>query len=88
MVEKQKLEKLYEKYNELTKNKTSLFIFHRLSSTKFCDRILFLENGTIIEDGTHQELMDSNGKYASMYEIQSHYYKENKEVESLEAEVC
>jgi ABC-type multidrug transport system fused ATPase/permease subunit len=68
---------LYEKYNDLTKDKTSLFISHRLSSTKFCDRILFLENGQIIEDGTHHELMTLNGKYANMFEIQSHYYKED-----------
>ncbi|MDF2538979.1 MAG: transporter related [Herbinix sp.] len=75
---------LYEKYNDLTKDKTSLFISHRLSSTKFCDRILFLENGVIAEDGNHQELMENKGKYARMFDIQSHYYKEKGKVESNE----
>lgn len=67
---------MYEGYNNLTKDKTSIFISHRLSSTKFCDRILFFENGCVAEDGTHDELMKKQGKYAKMFEIQSHYYKE------------
>ncbi len=67
---------LYEKYNNLTQEKTSLFISHRLSSTKFCDRIIFLEDGRMVEDGTHTELLKKQGKYAHMYQIQSHYYKE------------
>ena len=65
------------KYNSLTKNKTSLFISHRLSSTKFCNKILFLENGTVKEEGTHEELMELNGAYRYMFDIQSQYYKED-----------
>lgn len=68
---------IYEKYNEMTKDKTSIFISHRLASTKFCNRILFLENGEIVEEGTHEELINSNGKYKEMFQIQSHYYKED-----------
>ncbi|MDE7299909.1 MAG: hypothetical protein K2N94_13990, partial [Lachnospiraceae bacterium] len=45
------------------------------ASTKFCDRILFLENGRIAESGTHAQLMQQNGKYREMFDIQSHYYK-------------
>lgn len=72
-------QELYMKYNDLTKKKTSLFISHRLSSTQFCDRIIYLEDGAIQEEGTHKELMNKKGKYAKMFEIQSQYYKENKE---------
>lgn len=67
---------MYQKYNELTANTTSVFISHRLSSTRFCDRILFMENGEIVEQGSHTELMAKKGKYAELFEIQSHYYKD------------
>lgn len=67
---------LYLKYNEMTDNKISFFISHRLSSTRFCDRILFIKDGTIAESGTHDELMAIKGLYYKMYQIQSYYYKE------------
>lgn len=70
---------LYLKYNELTANKTSVYISHRLASTRFCDRIVYLENGEIVESGSHDELMKLGGKYAQMFELQSHYYKEDVE---------
>lgn len=67
---------LYQKYNELTKNKTSIYISHRLASTRFCDRILYMEDGRIVEDGNHDDLIRTNGKYAYLFNIQSHYYKD------------
>lgn len=67
---------MYQKYNQFTAGATSVFISHRLSSTRFCDRILFLENGRIVEEGTHDSLIQLGGKYANMFELQSHYYKE------------
>jgi ATP-binding cassette subfamily B protein len=73
---------MYEEYNRLTANKTTIFISHRLASTRFCDDIIYLENGTIVEQGTHEELIEKGGKYAEVYDIQSHYYKENNDNEA------
>ena len=73
---------LYLQYNSLTENKTSIFISHRLSSTQFCNRIIYLEDGAIQEMGNHKELMKKAGKYSKMFEIQSQYYKENKKEEN------
>lgn len=73
---------LYDKYHEMTKDKTSIYISHRLSSTKFCDEVLLLDDGQILEQGTHHDLMALGGKYAEMFEIQSHYYTEETEVVS------
>lgn len=66
-------------YSTLLKNKTALFISHRLASTRFCDTILFLENGKIKECGTHDELIALGGSYAHMFEVQSQYYQETEE---------
>lgn len=65
---------IYLKYFEISSGKTSVYISHRLSSTRFCDRILLLDNSEIAEIGTHTELMQKNGKYAEMFNIQSKYY--------------
>lgn len=70
---------IYQKYDQMIENKTSIFISHRLASTKFCDRILFLDDGKILEEGTHDSLMEKNGKYAEMFHIQSSYYRDNGE---------
>ena len=67
---------LYLKYNELTEDKISFFISHRLSSTRFCDRILFIKDGAVAESGTHEELMAKKRAYYRMYQTQSMYYRE------------
>lgn len=78
---------IYLKYGELSKGRTSIYISHRLSSTRFCDRIVLLEHGTIVESGTHDSLMAANGRYAELYEMQSRYYREQQEQqEALEKE--
>ena len=68
--------RIYEEYNQLADKKTAVFISHRLASTKFCDRILFLDGGQIVEEGSHDQLMKNGGKYREIFDIQSHYYKE------------
>lgn len=74
---------MYQGFAKLVHNKTALFISHRLASTRFCDRIIFLEKGQLAESGTHNELMSRQGPYAAMYEIQSQYYKEDTEHERV-----
>ena len=70
---------LYNRYNELASGKTSVYISHRLASTRFCNRVILIENKTIAEIGTHDELLQMGGKYANLFEIQSKYYKEEVE---------
>ncbi len=67
--------RIYEEYNHMASSKTAVFISHRLASTKFCDRILFLDGGKIVEEGSHDQLMNNGGKYREIFDIQSHYYK-------------
>jgi ABC-type multidrug transport system fused ATPase/permease subunit len=59
--------------------KTSLFISHRLASTRFCDRIVYIEDGEIREIGAHNDLLNANGRYAELFNIQSYYYRDNIE---------
>lgn len=61
---------------EYSKGSTIIFISHRLSTTRDADRIYMFEHGEIIEQGTHEELMEINGEYAKMFERQAHYYQE------------
>jgi ABC-type multidrug transport system fused ATPase/permease subunit len=71
-------EQLYIQYKELVKDSTSLFISHRLSSTRFCDRILFIDKGMIVEEGTHEDLMALGKEYYSVFETQAQYYRESE----------
>ena len=70
---------IYRKYNEMTKGRTSLFISHRLASTRFCDRIILLADGAVREEGTHESLLALGGEYARLFAVQSRYYQEGKE---------
>ena len=67
---------LYMLYDDLTKDKSSIFISHRLASTKFCDRIIYLKDGKILANGTHDELMNTCEDYKDLYNLQADNYKE------------
>ena len=73
--------RLYETYHEVMRGKTTVFISHRLASTRFCHRIVLIENGRIAEEGTHGELLAKKGRYYELFETQAKYYRENPEGE-------
>lgn len=76
-------EKLYLKYKDFTKDKMAIFISHRITSTRFCDRIIYLDDKSIAELGTYDELMNLGGKYKAMFDMQAKYYKENENEEAI-----
>lgn len=75
-------EKLYLKYKDFTKDKMAIFISHRITSTRFCDRIIYLDDKSIAEVGTYDELMNLGGKYKAMFDMQAKYYRENENEEA------
>ena len=75
-------ERLYLKYKDFTKDKMAIFISHRITSTRFCDRIIYLDDKSIAELGTYDELMNLGGKYKAMFDMQAKYYKENENEEA------
>ena len=79
--------KRQQQYGAMTEGKSSVFISHRLASTRFCDRVLFLERGRIAEEGTHEELLRKGGGYAAIFAVQSKYYQEGGD-EREEAEMA
>jgi ATP-binding cassette subfamily B protein len=70
---------VYKDYFHFSKNKLSIFISHRLSSTRFCDRIIYIKNGKITESGTHDELIVNQKDYYNLYEAQAYYYRNEKD---------
>lgn len=69
---------LYEKYAQMTRGCSSVYISHRLASTRFCDRVLFIDQHRIAEEGTHDQLLALGGKYAQLFEVQSKYYRKEE----------
>lgn len=60
----------------MTLGKSAVYISHRLASTKFCDRIIFIEDNRITEEGTHRELINKGGRYSELFLVQSKYYRD------------
>ena len=75
---------IYQKYNQMTAGKSSVFISHRLASTRFCDRILFVKDGIIAEQGTHEQLLAKGGSYAKLFDIQARYYQEGRDLDDIQ----
>ena len=72
---------MYLKYDQMTVGRSAVYISHRLASTRFCDRIIFLKDGIIAEEGTHESLLADDGGYAELFAIQSKYYQEGGELD-------
>ena len=72
---------LYESFDQVISKKSAVYISHRLSSTRFCDKIVMIMEGTIKEYGIHEELMNKGGEYAKMFEVQAQYYEVNDDEE-------
>jgi ATP-binding cassette, subfamily B, bacterial len=66
---------IFTRFRALTTGKTAVFISHRFSTVRLADRIFVIENGNLIENGSHQELMTLNGRYASLFNIQAEAYR-------------
>lgn len=72
-------QEIYSRFNDMVKDKTSVYISHRLSSCRFCDRILVFDNGKLIQDGSHENLLkNASGKYFELWNAQAQYYKKNQ----------
>ena len=72
--------RLYQSFNELVGDRTAVYISHRLSSTRFCDRVAMFNDGEMVEIGTHDSLMEADGAYADMFRVQAQYYVEDKDI--------
>lgn len=72
--------RLYQSFNDLVGERTAVYISHRLSSTRFCDRVAMFKDGEMVEIGTHDSLMEANGAYADMFRVQAQYYVEDKDI--------
>lgn len=72
--------RLYRSFDDMVGGKSAVYISHRLSSTRFCDRVAMFKAGELVETGTHEELMALDGAYAEMFRVQAQYYTEDKDI--------
>ena len=66
---------VYSQFRDMSEGKSVLLISHRLGSARLADRVAFLENGQIVEEGTHDDLVEQQGRYAHMYSVQAGWYR-------------
>lgn len=66
---------MYQNFDHMVEGKLALYISHRMSSARFCDKILLFSEGVVAEEGTHKELMGLGGRYYEMYQMQAEYYQ-------------
>ena len=72
---------IYSRFNDIAGGKTAVYISHRLSSCRFCSRIVVFDNGAVIQEGTREELLEeANSKHSELWNAQAQYYAENKSV--------
>lgn len=67
---------IYQRFSELVFGKTAVFISHRMSSSRFCDKVAVFDKGKLVEYGTHNELMEKDGLYKELFDMQAQYYKD------------
>ena len=71
---------IYAKFNEISGDKTAIYISHRLSSCKFCDEIAVFHGGAVIQQGTHEQLLaEEDGKYHELWNAQAQYYTKSNQ---------
>lgn len=71
-------QRLYQSFDKMIGEKSAVYISHRLASTRFCDNVAMFKGGEMIEYGTHESLMEKNGEYAHMFELQAQYYQKEE----------
>ncbi len=76
---------VYRQFLEISEGKAVLLISHRLGSARLADRILFLQEGHIVQEGTHDELVAAGGPYAELYQMQAEWYRQPEQHDGVEA---
>ena len=69
---------VYSKFDQIAGDKTAVYISHRLSSCKFCDDIVVFDHGHIVQQGSHQQLVEADGVYAQLWQAQAQYYQKQE----------
>ena len=69
---------VYSKFDQIAGDKTAVYISHRLSSCKFCDDIVVFDHGHIVQQGSHQQLVEADGVYAKLWQAQAQYYQKQE----------